>query len=480
MAELTLRNGFVVTPTGIVRGGLASEGGQIVAIGASAALPRGEMDIDVGGKVIFPGALDPHAHLGVGEDSGPVGFNREIVTESRDAAVGGVTCFVTTALMGTDSRLKQVDAEIEASRGEFRPYVDFRLTSVTTTEQHIEEIPDLRDRGVVSHKFFSGYSGVQARGFGMAEEGITPGFFYRACEAMKRAGPGVFPMVHAEEPTIRYMLQGRMRPTRRDDPLTAWHESSPDFLEPLQIHQHALITRELGVSLYVVHVSAAESVDLIRDLRAGGHDLTAETIVAFLYYTDREVDAKGLGALAKIQPPIRSPKDRARLWQGLREGSISTIGTDCEAYTRRLKASGDFWDVLVGIGPGMSVTLPILYSEGVNGGRIGLERLARALCENTARRYGLYPAKGVLQVGSDADVVVIDPHKELTIHQGMVQSGGDYSIYEGVRVRGAPTMTFVRGRLVARDYAIVADEPRGRYVLPEHVGVRANRQEVQR
>jgi dihydroorotase-like cyclic amidohydrolase len=274
-------------------------------------------------------------------------------------------------------------------------------------------------------------------------------------------------------------MTDRLRQSGRQDLLAAWHESSPDFLEPLQIHQHALITRELGVPLYVVHVSAAESVDLIRDLRGRDYDVTGETVVAFLHFTDHEADARGLGPLGKIQPPIRSAKDRARLWQGLREGSISTIGTDCVLYSREQKVSRDFWDVPVGIGPGLGFTLPILYSEGVHGGRLGLERLAKALCENTARRYGLYPAKGVLQVGSDADVVVIDPNRETTLGRDMAQTRSDYTVYEGVRVRGAPVMTFVRGALVARDYQVVAERPSGRYVLPEQGGFAATRQEMQ-
>src|SRR5947209_16206623 len=117
MAELTLRNGFVVTPTGLVRGGLSSEDGQIVAIGASRGLPAGDVDIDVEGKIIFPGVIDPHVHLGLGAEPGQASFNKELVTESRDAAVGGVTTFVTTTLLGTEPRARLVDTAVEASKG---------------------------------------------------------------------------------------------------------------------------------------------------------------------------------------------------------------------------------------------------------------------------------------------------------------------------------------------------------------------------
>ncbi|MBV9354621.1 MAG: amidohydrolase family protein [Chloroflexi bacterium] len=478
MAELTLRNGIVVTPSGLIRGGLASEGGQIVAIGASQSLPRGDTDIDVEGKIIFPGVIDPHVHLGIGQAPGQDSFNRELVTESRDAAVGGVTCFVTTTLLGTEPRARLIDAAIEASRGEYQPFVDFRMTSVPTVEEHLTEIPDVVERGVNSFKFFTGYRGRQAEAMGMAPDGIPPAMFYRACEIMRRVGPGVFPMIHAEEPTIRYMIQDRMRHEGRTDLLTAWHEASPDMLEPMQVHQHALITDDVGVPLYVVHVSAADTVDLIRDLRRSGTDVIGETLVGFLFFTDREADARGLGPLGKIQPPIRSDKDRRRLWRGLREGALSTVGTDCVLYSREQKFSTGFWDVLVGLGPALSFTVPVMYSTGVNIGRLGLETMAKVLAENSARRWGLYPSKGVLQVGSDADVIVIDPTRELVLGLDKTQTRSDYTVYDGVAVRGAPVLTFVRGGLVARDAQIVAERPHGRYVTPELGGFRPARQEM--
>jgi dihydroorotase-like cyclic amidohydrolase len=447
-----------------------------VALGASGSLPAGDVDIDVEGKIIFPGLIDPHVHLGLGAEPGQASFNKELITESRDAAVGGVTTFVTTTLFGTEPRTRLVDIAIEASKGEFQPFVDFRMTSVPTVEQHIEEIPDLVERGVIAFKFFTGYLGKQAESMGMAAAGIPPDMFYRACEVMKTAGPGVFPMIHAEEPTIRYMIQSRMRGANRADLLTAWHESSPDVLEAMQIHQHALITSTVGVPLYVVHVSASESVDLIGSLRARGWDVTGETVVGFLYYTDRDADARGLGSLGKIQPPIRADKDRNRLWAGIRDGSLSIIGTDCVLYVREQKMSTNFWDAPVGLGPALSFTLPIMYSAGVNTGRLTLEGMARLLAENAARRWGLYPSKGVLQLGSDADVVVIDPNREMTLGLDKTQTRSDYTVYEGVKTRGAPTMTFVRGRLVAQDYQIVAEKAHGRYITPDLAGFRQTRQ----
>ena len=464
MADLTLHNGLVVTPAGIVRGGLAAAGGRIIAVGADEALPRSPTDIDVGGKLIFPGAIDPHTHLGVGHGQGiKMGFEkfqREFFSESQDAATGGVTTVISTTRFGPGAQTTVVDAMVEAGKG--HSYVDYRLSAGISNRDHIREIPDLLARGVRSFKFLLGYHGEQARSLGAPEAGIGWAVFYEACEALG-GYPGAFAMIHAEEPAIRDITVPRGRASGRTDFLQAWHEANPDLLEPMQIYPAALIAREKGCPLYVVHASAAESVDLILYLRERGVDITGETLVAYLYYTAEECDRRGLGAYAKVQPPIRSAKDRNRLWRGLNDGGIRCVGTDCLLYSKGFR-QGDFWDVAVGLGPGMSCTIPAVYTAGVLGGRITMETMAKVLSENAARRFGIYPQKGVLQPGSDADVVVVDQNRSMTIDAAALKSAAGYSIYDGLTLHGIPALTFVRGQLVAKDYEIVADRPQGCYV----------------
>lgn len=465
MADLTLRNGLVVTPTAIVRGGLAVGGGKILAVAADAMLERGQTDLDVAGKLIFPGVIDPHTHLGVGHGQGiKMGFEkfqREFFSESQDAATGGVTTVISTTRFGPGSQTAVADAMIEAGKG--HSYVDYRLSAGISNRDHIREIPDLIARGVRSFKFLLGYHGGQARSLGAPPEGIGWGIFYEACEALA-AHPGTFAMIHAEDPTIRDITVPRGRAQGRKDFLQAWHEANPDLLEPMQIYPAALVAREKGCPVYVVHTSAAESVDLILYLKQQGVNITGETLAAYLYYTDQECDERALGAYAKVQPPIRSAKDRDRLWRGLNDGGISCVGTDCLLYSKEYR-QGDFWDANVGLGPGMSCTVPAIYTSGVLAGRITIETMAKVLSENTARRFGMYPQKGVLQPGSDADIVVIDQHREMTVRAENLKSAAGYSIYDGLTLRGIPAMTFVRGQLVARDYEIVADRPQGMYVL---------------
>src|SRR5207249_10464022 len=172
------------------------------------------------------------------------------------------------------------------------------------------------------------------------------------------------------------------------------------------------IASALGVPIYPVHISAAHTVETVKRLRADGMNVVGETIACFLATTAPEMDAKGMGGKAKIQPPIRFEKDKERLWRGIQEGTISVVGTDSLTYSASFKTGTDFWDCRVGVNLQVADTLPLLFDEGGNKGRIDLVTLAKGLSENAAKLYGLYPKKGALTTGADADVVVIDPEKE--------------------------------------------------------------------
>jgi dihydroorotase-like cyclic amidohydrolase len=174
--------------------------------------------------------------------------------------------------------------------------------------------------------------------------------------------------------------------------------------------------------VYVVHTSAWQSVELIRDLKDKGWPVFGETLAAFLYWTAPEADARDKGAVGKIQPPIRLDRDRDALWTGVLDGTLTSVGTDCQMYPHSSRTDVDFWDAQVGLGPGMGTALSAVHTSGVLTGRATLEDLARVLSENTARRFDLYPQKGQLAVGSDADVVVFDPTETRTVDAGSLHS----------------------------------------------------------
>ena len=176
----------------------------------------------------------------------------------------------------------------------------------------------------------------------------------------------------------------------------------------MQIYTHGHIANQLGCPLYPVYISSAQSVDTIATLKAQGFPIVGETLAYFLSTTAPEMGAKGADAKGKIQPPIRFEKDRERLWRGIKDGTLSVVGTDSLTYSARFKASGDFWDCRVGVNMQVADTLALLFDEAINHRGVDLLTLARVLSENAARMYGIYPRKGAVAVGSDADLAVID------------------------------------------------------------------------
>jgi dihydroorotase-like cyclic amidohydrolase len=280
---------------------------------------------------------------------------------------------------------------------------------------------------------------------------------------MRDAHPCAFPMIHAEDPDIRYLLIERWRAKDPHGSLVSWAHANPNILEPLQLAQAAWIAEEVGIPVYMVHVSSHEAVTMIREFKAEGWRTIGETLSAFLYWTADEADCKGVGAQGKVQPAIKFNEDRAALWQGIRDGTITQIGTDHLMYTKD-QVGGNFWDKRVGLGPGCGTSLPAVITAGLRTNRISLEQLARVMAENVARQYDIYPVKGVLQPGSDADVIVFDPTYSRRARGEDMHSAAQYTIYEGEQLFGWPERVYVRGHRVAHDGQIVASSPRGRYV----------------
>lgn len=270
-------------------------------------------------------------------------------------------------------------------------------------------------------------------------------------------------MIHAEDPDLRDLYNARWRALDPRGCLVSGERANPNFLEPLQLAQAAWIAETVGVPLYMVHVSSHEAVEMIREFKQKGWRTVGETLTAFLYWTADEADAKGLGAVGKVQPAIKFAGDRDALWRGVRDGTISQTGTDSLVYTKE-EATGDLWERRPGLGPGLGTSLPAIVTAGLGRGRITLEQMARVMCENVARQFDLYPTKGVLHVVSDADIVVFDPTVASVATAARLHSASEYTLYEGEELSGWPDLVFVRGRLVARDGETVSTQPHGRFV----------------
>lgn len=460
MIDLAIKNGIVVAPQGLIRGGLAVEKGRIIQVSGDMTLPQAREEVNAEGNFILPGVIDPHVHLGLaatgrGEDK----FRSDFTTESISAAGGGVTTMITTAYFGGAGKSLLPCISKAKEIGSQSSIIDFKFTGMMMTSAHIEEIPKLFAEGVTSYKFFPVYRGEEGRQVGVTEE-ISWGFIYRGMESIARCGPPALAMIHAEEPDIIEVLRQKLKDQGRNDP-QAWSESRPGICEAMHVFSAGLMALEVGARLYIVHTSAKESVDAIRYLRQGGAQIYAETCPHYLLLT-KYAD---VGLLGKVNPPLRQAEDNKQLWLGLRDRTFDTIGSDHSCCQRWQKEKGDIWTVMPGFGT-MGASLALLVSEGVNKGIITWEQLARITSENVARIFGIYPQKGVLSPGSDADIVIVDPNREWVLNADNLKSASDFSIYEGRMAKGKAVKTFVRGKLVAAEGQPVARPPLGTYVFP--------------
>ena len=473
--RLVLRNGKIVTPTGVVRGGIVSEDGQITHIGADSTLPSGADVIDAAGKWVIPGVIDPHTHIGVGPANATMDRIRACwESESRAAIHKGVTTVISfqggSPIPMREPHVPMLEQQI--AWGEEVSYTDFALHAIMQTPGHLDEQGALAERGVVGFKhFYTAYKpGSDATAdqisIGYADDGILYDSFSRLA-GLRREGANVFGMIHAEDADICALLEGQLKAAGRKD-LAAWAEGRPNVACLVRSTAAAEIAQATGCPLYIVHVTTAEEVDLIRRMRARGVPVYGETVIHYLTHTmDME---ERHGCLPKVIPSIKSAADRDALWRGLADGTLTTLGTDHCPWTReeKLGPSGNvfnnIWDALPGM-PVIEYLLPAMLTFGIRTGRLGFEDLVRIMSENPARQFGLYPRKGVLQVGSDADYVVLDLNKRVRVtpeyHRGWIT---DWSIYDGWDFHGMPETTVVRGSVVVDRGEIVGDPGYGRYV----------------
>jgi dihydroorotase-like cyclic amidohydrolase len=460
MFDCILNNALVVTPNGEEYLNIAIQSGKIVALLSPQEQAAAHRMIDLSGKVILPGMLDPHSHLGSGDERNLEGLISAFGKDTKDAIIGGVTTIATTHVLGRDPLQEMVQRAISAGQG--RSWVDFKITSVLTTYEHIQQMPLAAELGSKTFKMYCGYCFEQAEKMGMRKEGMPPDMFYLAAEQVKKIGGWGHLMIHAEEPHVRRMLAERFKNEGKEG-LICWAEHSPEWSESVQVYMYGVIAKELNVPMYVVHTSRGHTVDLIEKLQSEGYPIISETLVSYLATTAHELESRGMRFQGKIQPPIRYKSDQDRLWRGIQDGVVTCMGTDTIPYTSKYKASQPFWDARPGLNIQWIDSLPLLYTHGIHDGNIDLSTLARITSENTAKRWGLYPQKGCISVGSDADLVVVDPDKEIDLGVSRMRGGSDYSIWEGRKAKGVPIMTFLRGQLIAQDGEVVADKPTGLY-----------------
>jgi dihydropyrimidinase len=275
----------------------------------------------------------------------------------------------------------------------------------------------------------------------------------------KASALGCTVLVHAED----YQMCScgiREARSKNKNGLAAWSESRSVESEVKSIAIASQIARKTGCKLYFVHIGSQAAMDAILKERKNGTKIFVETCPHYLTLSYESQE----GFLAKVMPPIRSSKDTARIWKEVQNGNIDSIGTDHVANRINLKLTGStVWDALAGF-PGIGTMLPILLSEGVNKGKITLQQLANLTSMNTAKIFGIYPKKGIIQKGSDADIVLVDMKKEKKVNSELLEGFSDYSVYEGWILRGWPVKTLVRGSIVSEDFKVIQKPGYGKFI----------------
>jgi dihydropyrimidinase len=452
-ADCIIRNGIVVTPHGIVIGGVAVRGTKIVSVASDELLPDAVRFIDANGGYVIPGLIDIHYHLGAG---GPLErIESDFKTETPGVALNGVTT-VSSMLASLDSYVPLAPMVIGWGRG--KSYVNYALHCAIETASHLDELKQLCDMGMCRFKmFYTAYKGEEGRKIGQL--GCDDGMVYRAFEFFANYGSPAIGTLHCEEQDIMDLLQPRYENKRMD--LAAWTEARPDFIEAMSLDSAAWIAKETGAPVHIAHMSTREAVEELARWQKAGVRIYGETTPTYLTLTKND----NLGLFGKINPPLRERDDQEALWAALREGIITTMGTDTCPYTREEKEQrGDLWSALPGFATGVEIFCSVMMSEGVNKGRLSIEQMVKVTSEGTARLLNLYPRKGALVPGADADIVIVDPNRETTIHaKDLLTRANGWSPFEGMKVKGMPVFTMVMGEIVAENRELVG-KPNGRFV----------------
>lgn len=439
--------GVSIPRVGIVRTNIMIEGGRIMALTNSTDNVQASMKINAEGKYVLPGIIDPHVHYGV-----YLPIEEAAKTESKSAASGGVTTMM-RMLRLADRYNDNIIRHLQASRDTH--HIDYGIHASILKPAQLEDIQFLRNVGINSYKIYTNLRQEVNRILVDLEPGLhslheldvnmTDSLVSAIIqEASKRHSPV---LVHAEDPLVCSTLQKQKQLEGGGTKVTSlktWSECRPPSSEANTISKVGKYAREFKSTIYFVHIGSSEALDSIIAEKEKGHSVMyVETCPHYLTHTSDFPSITG-----KVVPPLRTKLDVQSMWYALRNGIIDTLGSDHVANRLSVKkGQGDIWTATAGF-PGIATMLPVLLSKGVNEDRISLERVTEVTSYNAARIFGLYPKKGTIGIGSDADLTIVDLDLVRRVTPEVLQSYSDYSIYDGWELQGWPVLTMVRGRVI--------------------------------
>ncbi|OXS56050.1 dihydropyrimidinase [Rossellomorea vietnamensis] len=452
--EKIIQNGTIVTATDTYKADILIQDGKIAAIGKGFDPGEAEV-IDASGKFIFPGGVDPHTHLEM--PFGGTVSKDDFETGTIAAAFGGTTTLIDFCLTNKGETLQSaIDTWHAKSKDKAVIDYSFHLMIGEINQEVLSQLPDvIQQEGITSFKVFMAYKNV----FQADDETL-----FRTLVAARELGGLV--MVHAENGDVIEYLTEKALDEGKTEPI--YHAlTRPPELEGEATGRAAKLTGLADSQLYVVHVSCSEAVEQISAARSKGLNVWGETCPQYLVLDQTYLERPNFeGAKYVWSPPLREKWHQDVLWNALKSGQLQTLGSDqCSFDFQGQKDLGkeDFTKIPNG-GPIIEDRVSILFSEGVEKGRISLNQFVDIMSTRSAKLFGLYPQKGTVAVGSDADIVIFDPDAERVISAATHHMAADYNPFEGMKIKGEPVSVLSRGEYVIKDKKFVGKQGTGKYI----------------
>ncbi|MFK0333711.1 dihydropyrimidinase [Rhizobium sp. NPDC090275] len=454
--DIIIENGTIATASDVFKASIAIKDGRIVQIGEQ--LTGAKRVIDAAGKYVLPGGIDSHVHISQPSGDGIV-MADDFASGTLSAVFGGNTTVMPFCLQEKGVPLRSsLNDYHKLAEGECYTDVSFHLIISDPTDAVLgQELPALVADGYASLKVFMTYEDLR----------LSDGEILKTLDVARSTGATV--MVHCEnEDAIRFLID---KHERNGDVAPRAHASTrPVAVEREATHRALSLAEIADVSIVIVHVSNGEAMEEIMRARSRGIKVVGETCPQYLVLTAKDLDGMDWeGAKFVCSPPPRDEAAQAECWRGIETGVFELFSSDhCpfryEDEQGKLNPKGktNFRHIPNGI-PGVETRLPILFSQGVMAGRIDLPRFAAITATNHAKTYGLYPQKGTIAIGADADIAIWDPALKRTIRHADLHDGADYSPYEGMEITGWPVTTIVAGTVMVEDGVLVGEKGQGTY-----------------
>ena len=454
---LLIRNGEIVTADSRFRADIYVEDETITRIGEHLDAPVGAEIVDAAGKLVFPGFIDPHVHIYLpfmGTYS-----KDTYVTGSKAALVGGTTTLIEMCCPSRrDDTLKGFELWMSQAVGKSACDFTFHM-GVTKYDSATEgQLREIVASGISSFKVFLAYKGAL---------GIDDTELYRTLALAKKLG--VIVTAHCENETLVAERSAQLLAAGKTDP-GQHHESRPPLVEAEGVHHLMTFAELTGAATYIVHLSCQEALAAALAARQRGLRVSVETLIQYLLLDKTYAERPEFeGAKFVMSPPLRDVRNQEILWQGLRDGLVNTVATDHAPFDfsdQKVMGKNDFTKIPNGI-PSLEERIKLLYSYGVKTGRIDLHTFVNVASTQVAKLFSLFPRKGTIQLGADADLVVFDPNYRGTISAKTQLMNVDYSAFEGWEIQGRPSVVTVRGEIAARDGQFTGTIGRGNFLKRE-------------